>query len=181
LLAHEGLQVEDTAVATVMFESGAMAVLHATTAAFPGLAVRLQVHGSAGSAILDNDRLEYFHGTGTGDPGNSASGAGGVAGGDVTGNTAAAEVGLEETTAVPRRADAFLAGHRRQYDSIAHSIDTGAVPGVRVEDALLAIAVVRAIYLSSTLGEPILLADVLGGRYDAVAVHTGETHAVALS
>ena len=40
-LAHERIQVEDTAVATVRFASGAVAVLHATTAAYPGLTVRL--------------------------------------------------------------------------------------------------------------------------------------------
>ena len=46
-LAHERIEVEDVAVATVRFASGALAVLHATTAAYPGLAVRLQVHGTA--------------------------------------------------------------------------------------------------------------------------------------
>jgi len=81
LLAHERLEVEDTAVATVRFESGALAVVHATTAAFPGLTVRLQVHGTTGSAIIDNDRLEYFHAAGAAGEGNSAGGAGGVPGG----------------------------------------------------------------------------------------------------
>ena len=151
LLAHERLEVEDTAVATVRFESGSLAVVHATTAAFPGLTVRLQVHGSSGSAIIDNDLLEYFHAAQAAGTGNSAHGAGGVAGGSVTGNSAEAEVGFDETAAAPRRDDAFLVGHRRQYDDIAHSIDTGASPGVGVDEALLSIAVVRAIYLSSTL------------------------------
>jgi predicted dehydrogenase len=40
------------AVATVRFASGAVAALHATTAAYPGLAVRLQVHGTLGSAVI---------------------------------------------------------------------------------------------------------------------------------
>ena len=61
LLAHERIEVEDTAVATVRFESGALAVIHCTTAAYPGLTARLQVHGDQGSAVLDNDRLQYFH------------------------------------------------------------------------------------------------------------------------
>jgi len=60
-LAHDSIEVEDVAVATVRFDSGALAVLHATTAAYPGLSVRLQVHGSAGSAVLHDDQLEYFH------------------------------------------------------------------------------------------------------------------------
>lgn len=168
LLAHERLEVEDTAVATVRFESGALAVVHATTAAYPGLTVRLQVHGSTGSAIIDNDRLEYFSATG-GAGGNSESGAGGA----VNGNRAEAEVGFDETTAAPRRDDAFLIGHSRQYDSIAHSIDTGAAPGVDVQESLLSLALVRAIYLSSTLGQRILFDDVLDGRYDSTPVQTG--------
>jgi len=61
LLAHENVEVEDTVVATLAFESGALAVLHATTAAYPGLTVRIQVHGTQGSATIDSDRLEYFH------------------------------------------------------------------------------------------------------------------------
>lgn len=171
LLAHEHLEVEDTAVATVRFESGALAVVHATTAAYPGLTVRLQVHGSAGSAIIDNDRLEYFHAADSDTEAASAYGA--VTGGDVTGNLAQSEVGFEETTAAPRQEDAFLAGHRRQYDSIAQSIDTGSAPGVSVRDALLSVALVRAIYLSSTLGRSIVIDDVLAGHYDSAQVQTG--------
>jgi predicted dehydrogenase len=61
LLAHERVEVEDTVAAVVRFESGALATLHATTAAYPGLSVRLQVLGDAGSAVIDDDRLRYFH------------------------------------------------------------------------------------------------------------------------
>ena len=44
-LAHERIEVEDVAVGVVRFESGALGVLHATTAAYPGLSAHLQVHG----------------------------------------------------------------------------------------------------------------------------------------
>src|ERR687885_742965 len=39
LLAHERIEVEDTVAAVVRFESGALAALHATTAAYPGVTV----------------------------------------------------------------------------------------------------------------------------------------------
>jgi UDP-N-acetyl-2-amino-2-deoxyglucuronate dehydrogenase len=61
-LAHERIEVEDVAVATIRFAGGALAVFHATTAAYPGLPVRLQVHGSRGSAVLDDDRATFFPG-----------------------------------------------------------------------------------------------------------------------
>ncbi len=48
-LAHEGIEVEDTAVATIRFDGGALAVVHGTTAAHPGISNRVQVQGSQGS------------------------------------------------------------------------------------------------------------------------------------
>lgn len=58
-LAHERLEVEDVATAVVKF-AGALGVLHGTTAAFPGLNARLQIHGDQGSAVIDNDVSRSF-------------------------------------------------------------------------------------------------------------------------
>ncbi len=62
-LAHENIEVEDVAVAVVKFENGALGVLHASTAAFPGLSARLQVHGDKGSVVIEGDRLTFIHTT----------------------------------------------------------------------------------------------------------------------
>ncbi|MBB6406377.1 Gfo/Idh/MocA family oxidoreductase [Arthrobacter sp. AZCC_0090] len=62
-LAHENIEVEDVAVAVVKFENGALGVLHASTAAFPGLSARLQVHGDKGSVVIEGDRLTFVHTT----------------------------------------------------------------------------------------------------------------------
>ena len=145
LLAHERIEVEDVAVATVRFESGALAVIHMTTSAYPGLSARIQVHGTEGSAIIDDDELEYLH---TRD------------GGQVTGSG-------------ERESDAFVLGHLRQYEDVVEAIQSGRPPGVRVDDALRSLAVVRAIYLSSTLRRPVLLSDVLDGSLDDIEVVTG--------
>ena len=60
-LAHERIEVEDVAVGVVKFASGALGVLHDSTAAYLGLSARLQIHGSQGSAVVDNDELTYIH------------------------------------------------------------------------------------------------------------------------
>ena len=60
-LAHQRIEVEDVAVGVVRFENGALGVLHATTAAYPGLSARLQVHGDKGSVVIDNDELTFIH------------------------------------------------------------------------------------------------------------------------
>ena len=62
-LAHERVETEDVAVGVVRFASGALGVIHASTAVYPGLIARLQIHGTAGSAVIENDRLTYFHST----------------------------------------------------------------------------------------------------------------------
>src|SRR5262249_52498120 len=60
-LAHERIEVEDTAVAVLRFANGALGVVEGTTAAYPGLTARLEIHGDRGSAIIDKDQLVYFH------------------------------------------------------------------------------------------------------------------------
>jgi predicted dehydrogenase len=65
-LAHQRIEVEDVAVAVVRFDGGALGVLHATTAAYPGLSARLQVHGDRGSSVIDNDQHAFFHTTAPG-------------------------------------------------------------------------------------------------------------------
>jgi predicted dehydrogenase len=155
LLAHERVEIEDVAVATIRFESGALAVLHATTAAYPGLSVRLQVHGDRGSAIIDDDQLEYFV-TASSD-----------------GNRAADVVPASEVRGGDRGPEQFVIGHLRQYEDIVGAIREHRAPGVTVADAFLSLAVVRAVYLSATLGRPVLLDDVLDGSLDEVVVTTG--------
>jgi UDP-N-acetyl-2-amino-2-deoxyglucuronate dehydrogenase len=59
--AHHAIEVEDTVVATLTFESGAVATLHATTAAFPGNRTRVSVHGTEGGAEIENDVLSRFN------------------------------------------------------------------------------------------------------------------------
>jgi predicted dehydrogenase len=164
LLAHERVEVEDVAVATVRFESGALGVIHATTAAYPGLSVRVQVHGDRGSAIIDDDRLEYFFAAGDGPTDPSGASAH---------NQAAELVPPGELRGGDRGPDVFIAGHLRQYADVVDAITEGREPGVRVDDALLSLAVVRAIYLSATLGRAIALDEVLSGSLDDVAVATG--------
>lgn len=55
LLAHERIAVEDTVVATLKFKNGALGVLEASTACYPGYLKRIEVHGSEGSAAMQEE------------------------------------------------------------------------------------------------------------------------------
>ncbi len=57
---HERIEVEDVAVAALTFSNGAIGTLTATTAAFDGLPVRIDIFGTEGSATLEGDRLKML-------------------------------------------------------------------------------------------------------------------------
>lgn len=54
--AHE-IEVEDVATALVEFRNGAIGTIVGSTAAYPGFAERVEIHGTRGSAVLEWDRL----------------------------------------------------------------------------------------------------------------------------
>ena len=55
-LLHK-IEVEDTAAAILEFASGALGILHATTAAYPGYPRRVEITGTEGTVILEHDRI----------------------------------------------------------------------------------------------------------------------------
>ncbi|GIG68781.1 Gfo/Idh/MocA family protein [Phytomonospora endophytica] len=149
-LAHERIEVEDVAVAILRFEDGALATLHATTAAYPDLGVRLQIHGTDGSAVIARDELTFFH---TRDAE------------DIDGDQVTRE--LAELNGGPGNS------HQAQWTDIVTAIREGRTPLVDVDAGFLALTTVRAVYLSATLGRTIRVADVADGKYDGQATRTG--------
>jgi predicted dehydrogenase len=139
--AHHAIEVEDTVVATLTFENGAVGTLHATTAAYPGGRTRVAVHGTEGGAEIEDDLLSRLNVDGVKDDQPLDGGEPG--------------------------------GHTAQYDDILKAIAGGTTPAITVQDAIDALATVRAVYIASTLQRPIKFQDVLEGRYDDVDVSRG--------
>jgi UDP-N-acetyl-2-amino-2-deoxyglucuronate dehydrogenase len=59
-IAHVRIEVEDAVVATLRFANGALGVLEATTAAYPGYLKRIEISGSEGSALLEEEDLKAW-------------------------------------------------------------------------------------------------------------------------
>ena len=57
LLAHDRIEVEDTAVAALEFESGALGVVEGTTAAYPGFLKRIEISGEKGTVIMEEEDI----------------------------------------------------------------------------------------------------------------------------
>lgn len=59
-LTHERIEVEDVAVANLRFASGALGVIEATTTAYPGSLKRIEISGSNGTAILEEEDIKAW-------------------------------------------------------------------------------------------------------------------------
>ena len=145
-LAHERIDVEDVAVGVVRFESGALGVLHATTAAYPGLSARLQVHGDRGSVVIDNDELVFFHGTPPGTaPDEQSYGSTSVRTTTDAGSTAASNPG------------GLSDAHRLQYLNFLAALDGTEQLRVDLETNRQSVAVITGAYESARTGRPVSL------------------------
>jgi len=141
-LAHQRIEVEDVAVGVVRFDSGTLGVLHATTAAYPGLSARLQVHGDKGSAVIDNDQLVFFQTT---TPGSTLE---------------ERLMGATSARAVPTAGSdpgQLSDAHRLQYLNFLGALDGTERLRVDLETNRQSIAVITGAYESARTGRPVSL------------------------
>ena len=154
-LAHQRIEVEDAAVAVVRFENGAIGVLHATTAAYPGLSARLQVHGDRGSVVIDNDLLTFIHTTPQGSGpeersyGSASDSINQVDNYDLTEQTG-------PTTGGSAGGLSPLA-HRRQYENFLAALAGKEPLRVDLETNRRSIGVITGVYESARTGKPVAL------------------------
>lgn len=154
-LAHERIEVEDVAVGVVRFASGALGVLHATTAAYPGMSARLQVHGDKGSVIIDSDVLSFIHRTPT----------------ETTADERAygtSDKTINQVDEFPEASGATLSAgadpgqlgsvaHRRQYENFLAALDGDEELRVDLQTNRQAIAIITGVYESARTGHPVRL------------------------
>ena len=156
-LAHQRIETEDVAVAVVRFASGALATLHATTAAYPGLSARLQVHGDRGSVVIDDDELTFIH----------VTRAGGTAQEKLMGGTSSSVNQVEDfvasaasaPTAGSDPAALSASAHRRQYENLLAALAGTESLRVDLHTNRQAIALITGVYESARTGRPVRLPD----------------------
>jgi predicted dehydrogenase len=141
--AHVGIEVEDVAVAVLRFAGGALGVIEASTAAYPGFAARLELSGTGGTVILEDDRLTARM---LKDERGEASPYG-----------AAVRTGQPQGGAAADPSRLAHAGHREQIADFLRAVDEGREPAVSGRDGRAALELVLAVYQSAKSGKEVTL------------------------
>ena len=133
------IEVEDTAVATLEFASGAIGTIEAATSAYPGYARQIALSGSEGTVKLDGDRLAAI------DLRNPAAG-----------DVVAAERAVSVAANSPVVSD--VSAHRAVFEDFIAAIASRRQPSCDGAQGRASVAVIEAIYRSSATGQPVDLA-----------------------
>ncbi len=57
---HERIEVEDVAQALVEYKNGATGIIYGSTAVYPGLGERMEVHGRYGTVVVEGDKIKVW-------------------------------------------------------------------------------------------------------------------------
>jgi predicted dehydrogenase len=136
-LRHK-IEVEDTAVATLEFRSGALGSFEATTAAFPGYKRRLEISGERGTIVVEHDRVVAADLAAGGPPFEASPAA-------AAGESASSHVVSDATP------------HRRIFEDFLRALHDGTRPICDGPEGRRSVALVRALYESARTGSPMTL------------------------
>ena len=142
-LAHERIEVEDTAVAVIRFRSGALGVIQATTSVHPGYPKTIAVHGDRGSAVIEQDDVLRWDFTPATDEDAAVK------------ERFAAKVGSSGGAADPKAIG--HEGHRRQLADFVAAVRENRVPKVDGREGKKAVDLICAIYESARTGRTVVL------------------------
>jgi predicted dehydrogenase len=143
LVGHAGIEVEDLACAMLTFESGAMGVIEGSTAIWPGHPARVEVHGTQGSAVLEDGELKSWQ-FAEEQPEDKA----------VLSTIKDSAVGSGASDPI---ASLKHEGHRRQIEDFIAAVREGREPTIDGREGRRAVALIEAIYQSAETGQTVTL------------------------
>ena len=131
------IEVEDAAVAAIEYENGAIGVIQGTTCVNPGYPVRMELHGTKGSIVLENYEIVRF---------------------DVEGEKVLEEREVASDIQSYKDPTAFgTEGHKRQFTDFVNALRNGTKPMIDVYEGKKPVDVILSIYESSKKGEKVFL------------------------
>ena len=143
VLAHERIEVEDTAVSALEFANGAYGVIEGSTAVFPGFMKRIEISGSEGTAVLEEEDLKFWKFVSESEKDEeirrkyaqrTKSGGGAADPGAIS-----------------------LEGHKKQFEEFIGSVHEGKPLLIDANEARKSVAIILAIYKSAETGKKIAM------------------------
>jgi UDP-N-acetyl-2-amino-2-deoxyglucuronate dehydrogenase len=133
------IEAEDTALAILKFRSGALGVLQATTAAYPGYPRRLEISGTEGTVILEQDRI--------------------LSADLRTASTSNGEgIAHDNNQSASSAVVSDIRGHQALFEDFLRAIEQNGTPVCNGREGLRSIALVEAIYRAAKSGGTIEVA-----------------------
>lgn len=136
-VAHE-IEGEDVALGLLRFQNGAMGVIEASTACFPGFGTRIEIHGTRGSVTWAGGRIENLQ---------------------IMGVEKAGEVEVGETE-IEVQADPLalsIGPQLVQLERFFRAVREDKEPDVTGEEARKSLEIVTALYRSAETGQVVTL------------------------
>ncbi len=135
-LRYPQIEAEDTLVATLKFQNGALGVIVAATSAKPGFKRRLEISSERGTIILDGDTIGCWA---------------------IDGESDIASAGEQITDGSANPAAISNEGHRRQIEDMMKAVIEDRAPMVDGREGRNSLELVEALYRSAMSGETVKL------------------------
>jgi UDP-N-acetyl-2-amino-2-deoxyglucuronate dehydrogenase len=140
------IEAEDTVVATLEFANGAIGTLEAATSVYPGYNRRVELSGSEGTIILEQDRIIAA------DLRTVPQASDGDSIADI-----AKPIKESSNPQATSPVVSDVSGHQRILEDFLRAIETGALPLCDGLEGRRSVALVQAIYESSRTGQPVIV------------------------
>ncbi len=137
-LGHDNIEVEDVAVAALQFQSGALGTIEATTAAYPGWLKKIEIHGTQGSAAIEEEDVIKWDFAERA-PGDQEIEAAMVASGSTGG-------GASDPAAIGHH------GHKALFQEVLASVDEDRPLALDGHEGRKAVEIILAVYHSARTG-----------------------------
>ncbi|MCX7796421.1 MAG: Gfo/Idh/MocA family oxidoreductase [bacterium] len=140
---HKYIETEDLGVAIIRFKNGALGVIEGSTALYPGLHDRIEIHGENGSILIENSKILRWE----------------FRDKDPIDEEIIRNKGLETfelgSSRDPMEIPYEL--HKREIEDIINSLREGKKPLIDGYEARKAVEIILAIYRASKTGEEVKL------------------------
>jgi predicted dehydrogenase len=143
LLAHQRIEVEDTAAAAIRFKNGALGVIEGATSVFPGLLKKTEVHGDKGTVIVEQDDIIFWKFEKPTPLDKKVE--------QLMSQRKSGSGGASDPRAISH------AGHRKQFEDFLCALKTGGKPLVDGPEGRKSVEIILGIYKSAKTGKRVKL------------------------